>query len=183
MRFVHDVRGTASVEIVVMLPLFIVLLAGVYHLHAAGSAALSAHERARGCALQFAVRGCDDVNESELCQGVLAAKASDVDRESATRAQGDAAAAELARARSILEQVEQIPLLGQLVTTLFGEGALARGERASPRFMEPGTRTHERTYYVVCNTVAKGWGDLLNDQVCALAKGQLGLSGAVLGCK
>jgi hypothetical protein len=176
--------GTASVEIVVMLPLFIVLFAAVYHLHATGSAALLAAEQSRACAWQFAVSGCEDASKVELCKGVLASKGADVKGESDARVQGgDEAGAELDRSKSMLDKIEDIPVLGGLVRMLFGEGAVASARADAPRFMKAETVPLEKSYYIVCNTVSKSWGDLIKDQVCAVVTGKLGMEGKVLGCK
>lgn len=177
-------RGSASVEIVVMLPVFVILFAGVYHLHASGSAALVAAERARGCAWQYAVNGCESVAKAELCRDAQAAKGDDVKAESDARTEGsDETSEELARNESVFDRIEDIPVLGALVRTLFGEGAVAVARTAAPRFMQRESDSMEKTYYIVCNTVSKGWGDLIRDQVCGVVQGQLGLEGRVLGCK
>lgn len=176
-------RGTASVEIVVMLPLFIIAFAGVYHLHATGSAALVAAERARGCAWQYAVNGCESAAKAELCKHARAAKGSDVKAESDGRSGGDEAGAEIERSKSVFDRIEEIPVLNGLVRMLFGEGAVAAARTAAPRFMEKESDELEKTYYIVCNTVSKSWGDLIRDQVCAVVTGKLGLEGRVLGCK
>jgi len=184
MSLLDDRRGSASVEIVVMLPLFIVLFAGVYHLHSAGSAALVAAEAARGCAWQFAVTGCEDAKRLELCQGASAAKGNDVKSESDARSEaGDETASELEESESVLDKIEDIPILGELVTMLFGEGAVAAAERKVPGFMRSEDVTMARAYYIVCNTVSKSWSDLMKDQVCAVMTDNLGMDGKVLGCK
>lgn len=183
-RRAERTRGTASVEIVVMLPLFVILLAGVYHLHASGSAALVAAERARGCAFQYAVNGCESAEKAELCRDAQAAKGNDVKSESDARSEGgDETSQELARSESILDRVEDIPVLGALVRTLFGEGAVAVARTAAPGFMESEDGSVEKSYYIVCNTVSKGWSELIRDQVCSVVQGPLGLEGRVLGCK
>lgn len=183
-RLRSDARGTASIEIVVMLPLFVLLLLAVYHLHTSGTAALLAAEQSRGCAFQYAVTGCAGVDGLELCKGAYASKGADVKRESDARNRaGDELNRELDRNESILDKVEDIPVLGGLVRMLFGEGALASSEREAPRFMGRESLALRSTYYVVCNTVSKSWEDLMRDQVCAVVTGQLGLKGRVLGCK
>jgi hypothetical protein len=184
MNIVHDRRGSASVEIVVMLPLFIVLFAGVYHLHANGSAALLAAERSRGCAWQFAVSGCEDASKLELCKGAFASKAADVKSESDAQAEGgDGVAAQLEQNKSVLDKVAAIPVIGGLVDMLFGEGALASATQPAPQFMSDEEVGLQKTYYIVCNTVSKSWGDLIKDQVCGVITGQLNMEGRVLGCK
>lgn len=177
-------RGSASVEIVVMLPLFIILFAGIYHLHALGVLALDNAERARGCAWQFAVQGCEAASTGDLCEGVSVAKDADVKRESDARAAGgDETAAELEKSKSVLDQVADIPILGGLVEALFGEGAVAALRRQTAGFMGEEEVTLQKSYYVVCNTVAKSWSDLMKDQVCAVITGNLGLDGTVVGCE
>ena len=174
-------RGTASVEIVVMLPVFTLLFFGVYHLHQVGSAALTTVERARGCAFEFAALGCEQqAKQAELCRGVVAAKADSVEQaDQARHAQGEPGVA-LERP-SISDQIETIPVVGALWTAVFGEGSIASANVAAPLFMTQGEQTLQTQHYMVCNTVTKTWDQLRKEQLCGLAE-QLGMSLRVFGC-
>jgi hypothetical protein len=173
-------RGSASVEIVVMLPFFILLLLGVYHLHKVGSAALLATERARGCAFQFAVQGCRDADKATgLCAGALARTTDQLEQADQTRA-GTAQGEALARP-ALSDKIEKIPLVGALWAGIFGEGSMADASVDTPLFGKQGTTPLTKSHYMVCNTVAKTWADLRKEQLCGLI-GQLGISGKIFGC-
>src|SRR3954453_9582048 len=60
-------RGTASVEVVVMLPVFVILFASGFYLHGLITAAQDAGIAARGCAWAHAVAGCPTQRPS-LCR-------------------------------------------------------------------------------------------------------------------
>ena len=71
MTIVRCERGTASGEIVVMLPVFILLFFGVMHIHRQGLAQQEAQTAARACAYYFAVNGCtDDAAKHPICEGI-----------------------------------------------------------------------------------------------------------------
>ena len=180
-RLQRDQRGTASVEIVVMLPLFVLLLLGVYHLHHVGSAALLAVERARGCAFQFAVEGCQNSSKgARLCAGVVAEKADQVEQADKARALAGEATVEQERP-TVSDKIEQIPVLRELWRALFGEGSVVFASEQVSRFRRAGTDTLQTEQYMVCNTVSESWSELRKEQLCGLAH-QLGIKGKLMGC-
>jgi hypothetical protein len=60
-------RGTASVEVVMMLPFFIVVFFGIYWMHAHYAGRQQAMLRARSCAWVFAAGACEDKATLDAC--------------------------------------------------------------------------------------------------------------------
>jgi hypothetical protein len=167
-------RGTASVEIAVMLPLFALLIASVLYLHSVGTAALSVHERARGCAWQYAVSGCQASAQGKgLCRDVLALP-SDKIAHSASAAQSETSA--------LSDKIADVPVIGELWESIFGEGAIAQAKQTTPRLLEDGEQSLQTSYYMVCNTVSKSWAQIRAEQLCGFAS-KLNIPAALVGCK
>jgi hypothetical protein len=146
-------RGTASVEIVVMLPVFLVLLLGTYYVHDVALARQRALSDARGCAYGYAVRGCpSDAAKVPGCKGLTAGLAGEVDgHHSDTEAQ----------AQALKDDVGRFPVLSSAVDALFGKGGRARAKRSHRDLLgsEPGAT--EQSFYMTCNTVPSSFADHL----------------------
>jgi hypothetical protein len=67
---VQNIRGTATVEAVVVLPVFVVLLVGISFVRDATSTRLFADQDARRCAWQYSFNNCESVPPG--CEQVLA---------------------------------------------------------------------------------------------------------------
>ena len=170
-RWRHE-SGTASVEVVVMLPMFIVLLSAVYYCYGRAAAKLEALTAARGCAFQYAMNGCDTADEGvDLCAA----------------AQGE----KLARVKGgeftgVFSLVEKVPFVGSAVETLFGEGARGKAVRSSARFTDGEREEHEQTVYLVCNTRSRTMFGHIKDSFCDFAQAVAELGGGdsvrVPGC-
>src|SRR5690242_7227118 len=108
-RRLHRGQGTVSVEIVVMLPVFLLLLSAAFYVYGRASAKQRALTAARGCAFQYAMHGCEKVKDGvDLCSDAEPDKLADTESEDFT---------------GVFSMIEDIPLVGQAVETLFGEGA------------------------------------------------------------
>lgn len=170
-------EGTASVEVVVMLPVFIVLVAGIFHVHGAAMARLEAREAARGCAYQFAMDACQRAEHAvDLCEGAEPARGAPLD--------GGASAEQ---ARGVFAELERWPVLGPLVAGVFGETASASATREGRGYLSstreagvdalPSVATEG--IYLVCNTEPRDWGGIAS-HVCEL--GRLALGEELPGC-
>jgi hypothetical protein len=158
----HNRRGSASVEVVVMLPVFLVLFFGVYHVHGVANARLEARAAARGCAYQFAMAACRDLTPAiDLCEGAEPVRGAPLD------------GGESEEPGSVLESIEDWPLLGPMVTSVFGESASARAEREARAYLGNDPTVEAGDLHLVCNTEPRGWGGIAS-HVCELARLALG---------
>jgi hypothetical protein len=165
-RVFCEQRGTASVEVVVMLPMFIVLLAAVYHCHARAAAKQDALTAARGCAYQFAMAGCRAAEpDIDLC---AAAKA-----QTLARVEGEFT--------GVFSRIEAIPLLGEPVKALFGEGARAQAVTRSKGFMGSEPLEHEEQVVLVCNTTSRTLFGAVKDSFCELIESVFDMGGESSG--
>ncbi len=161
-------RGTASVEIVVMLPVFILLFLGVMHIHSTGIARQEAQSAARACAYYYAVNGCsDDAAKAAICKDIEVGKIGEIEKDSKDSA-------------SIVDKVGQWPILGPLVTQLFGEGSRALAERQAQAFVGDDDSKVSGRFYMVCNTVSQSWSGKVPEILCG-AGDLIGL-GKAPGC-
>jgi len=162
MSFARCQRGTASVEIVVMLPLFILLFVGVIHVHRVGLVRQEALATARACAFHFAVNGCTDAAaEHAICAGLNPQKGSPLTN--------DEAGKDTREHHSLIEAIGSWKVVDHLVSGLFGARASARAERSVPGFMSRHDRKVQGTFYVVCNTVPESWSDKASELMCGAA--------------
>ncbi len=165
-------RGTASVEIVIMLPVFILLFWGVMHIHSIGLARQQAQSAARGCAYHFAVNGCtDDAAAAPICAGIDVSKVGDIPDDAPGKREDTSA----------IEAVKDWPLVGYLVERLFGEGSRARSEQTAKSFVGDEDSKVAGRFFLVCNTVSQSWSGKLTDLVCGVAK-KAQFDGIVPGC-
>ncbi len=168
---VRCARGTASVEIVVMLPVFIILFLGVMHIHSIGLARQQAQTAARGCAYYFAVNGCTEgAAAAPICKGVDVAKIGDIPNDAPGKKEDTAA----------IDEVKDWPLVGGLVTQLFGEGSRARSDQTARSFIGHEDRKVTGRFFMVCNTVSQSWSTKIEELLCGVAR-KAGFSG-VPGC-
>jgi hypothetical protein len=154
-------RGTVSVEIVVMLPMFIALWFMVYFIHDLFALDVSARAMARGCAFQYALRGCvGDASGVDLCTGVKASKGAAADAEGG----------------GVFAQFENWPLLGDAIKFLFGEPLHAHAE-----VKQDEQRTHVADLYLVCNPMPEVEPKNIAQHICSLAR--LSLDVHIPGCR
>ena len=146
-------RGTASVEIVVMLPVFILLLACVYYLLDQGQAKAEASSTARRCAWSYAVSGCQQ--KPPGCDGASMREEGAEDDPEAQDTQGE-------QREGTMDKIAGIPVVGPIVQGMVGEGfrvtATAEARAAVTADEKAAVRSD---YYLLCNTVSQGWGDMI----------------------
>lgn len=172
-RCARTQAGTASVEIVVMLPVMIVLFAAVYHFYSLGRAELTTSQSARACVWQYTMSGCR--SEGALCQGLTPEGDGDVEQKAAN--QGKEPEPEDGRykhakdsSKSVLEKATQIPVVRQLVELLFGKVASVSASMSVPKFRSEERSKTTNTLYLVCNTVPESWGDKIKASICDMAE-------------
>jgi hypothetical protein len=155
-KLLREQGGTSSVEIVVMLPVFIILFFAVSYCYAQAAAKQEALTAARGCAFQFAMNGCElSYSGVDLCASAEPRKLADVEGPEST---------------GVFAKVEQIPLVGAAVETLFGEGAGAHATRSIPGFMGREDAPYKEHVYLVCNTKSRTIFGHVKDSFCDFAK-------------
>ena len=152
-------RGTASVEIVVMLPVFIALLAATYYVHDVARAGQRALGDARACAYHFVMRGCTpEAAASPICSGVQAATTDALDGyDDDTRAH-----------RSVIDRLEDWPVFGAITEGLFGKAALASAQREHRGFTAARTGAQKHALYMVCNPPAPSFRDRVRELLKSL---------------
>jgi len=162
MTIVACERGTASVEVAAMLPVFLVLLAGSAFLYRLGLAKQEALALARACAFQYAVLGCpDDATQLSVCEGLTVGEADKLAEQGARQ--------DSPTAGSVLDEVAGWWLVGDLISSLFGTGARATATRNLRTFMGDGDTQVSGSFYLVCNTVSRSWGERINEVMCGVA--------------
>jgi hypothetical protein len=160
-------------EIVVMLPVFILLFLGVLHIHSAGLARQNAQSAARACACHYAVNGCtEEAAKDPICDGLQVGKEGSVEGgdEDTKQAQD-----------SIWDELSSWPVFGKVVSLLFGEGASARSEQVAQAFVGDHDRKVSGRFYMVCNTVSQSWSGKISELLCDAANNFAGVS--MPGCK
>lgn len=160
MKIASCQRGTASVEIVVMLPVFILLFLGVMHIHSKGLAQQEAQTAARACAYYFAVNGCtDDAAEHPICDGIDVGKTAKIKD----------AGSDTEEHHGFLTEVEGWPILGTAVQMLFGEGSRALAQREAQSFIGTEPSQVSGRFFMVCNTRSVSWSDRMGELLCGAA--------------
>jgi len=166
-------RGTASVEVVMMLPFFIILYAGIYYIHAHYIGRQQAQLRARACTWEFAASGCEDRRRLEAClkdptDGEAPTDAPSVPGENEAPA---VATSSVGGGSGVLDKLSKIPLLGGAITWLFGKPVTVTAGQLAHIPDKPsldGTTAIRVSgkYYTMCNTVPKDWDDVAVQIFC-----------------
>ena len=145
-------RGTATVEAVVALPFFILVLSGIWFVRDRQLAIQSAENQARSCAWQYSASDCTEIPKG--CEGVLApgtapranTKVDDVlnDAKSAVLAGGDT--------KGVIEKVAT-QILGPAIDALFGNFVEASTQRQvnRPGILGGGQTVVGGKYHLACN--------------------------------
>jgi hypothetical protein len=169
-------RGTASLEAIIMLPLFLLMFASVYLMHGHFAGRQQAMIRARTCLWDYATRGCPtEDSEKAALQVCLVPKGLTPDEIKVANDDmrpadpyGDTASTRVA---DVLLKIEKIPVLGKMIGWLFGKPVSQAGYAvvqlpayAMPerdRFVAAGE------YHTMCNSVPKSWGEVGRDIFCS----------------
>ena len=161
-RLRTNVRGTASVEIVVMLPVFITLFLATFYLHDLGMAAQRAGVASRSCIWAHAVAGCPD-RRPAACDDLVLSDAQVGDPEDSEGAQDGSEDVEPNPSKSAFDRLADLPVVGAAIQALFGKGVRITATRSARAFMRSEYVSLSRSNYVVCNTVPATWSEKLDD--------------------
>ena len=162
-------RGTASVEVVMMLPFFILVFAGVYYMHGLYAGRQLAMTKARSCGWAYAKAGCRGNRPAE-CPGPEGGN----DPGGATVDPKDSASEGMFQ---FIDDVGSIPVIGDILVApfkeLFGEplATMARHQITQPKpSYGPDAFTVGGRYFTLCNTVRKDWDDVAKDVFCTFVR-------------
>ena len=156
-RRARKTAAAASVEAVLVLPVFALALLGVIFLHKLYVARCDARGLARRCALEYAMNGCHRVPEG--CGDALSPLRLDAGAAEASRLRNGSGNAD---SFGILD----VPLIGDAIDALFGSATRARVEREVPRpwRSEPARALGEFT--VLCNERPRDVGSAVQRVFC-----------------
>ncbi|MFT3928081.1 MAG: pilus assembly protein [Myxococcales bacterium] len=168
--------GVVSVEIVVMLPVFVALLGAVIYLHQRALAVQAASLAARTCAWTYALKGCE-MPMPKVCDRKLLGSSKGW-RVSLPGSQVEFSADGVDFHGSYFDMIAEIPVFGAAVKSVFGVGERIYATKQTPQFMRSGKETVEASMYVLCNTRAETWTNNMGqlfDQLkdCSDKKGRL----------
>ncbi len=155
-------QGTASVEIVIMLPVFIALFFAVTYLHGLGSASQSAAVAVRSCAWAYALEGCQghlDAGCTELGLGKpegfqLSVPGNEVELKPDGETQFSG---------GWFDAIDDVPILGAAARSVFGQGKRIQATRVTAGYMSGSEEVVSRSVYVLCNTTAESWSKKISD--------------------
>jgi hypothetical protein len=149
-------RGTVSVEIMVMLPVFVSLFFAVTYLHGLGTATQAAGVAARACAWTYALQGCDG-NVPSACQQIALGKPEGL-RISLPGSELELMPnGETDFTGSWFDAIAELPVLGPAVKSVFGVGRRIKATRSTQEYMQEGQKIVSASNYVLCNTKAESW--------------------------
>lgn len=175
----RDTRGAAYTEVVLMMPVFISLFAGVGFFHQYYTARMDAGTEARRCAWAYANGGCEQVPAG--CAGVVGGSGGAERRLSDSAVQG-----QVDEARGNVSQMErEMPLPGaatRIYEAILGSSTTASASEpvTMPDWVGGGTRQARCGYTVVCNEREQTLGGLIREAFCGSVR-RIGVGGA-LGC-
>jgi hypothetical protein len=163
-------RGTASVEVVMMLPFFILVFAGLYYMHGLYAGRQLAMTKARACGWAYAKAGCQGTRPSE-CPGPEGG-----DPGGASVQAGQVAGngnAGTGSAGQLVETIGAIPVIGNILVApfemLFGK-PLTTNARHTINQPQPSYGPESFTvggrYFTLCNTVRQTWTDVAQNIFC-----------------
>ncbi|UJR82148.1 TadE/TadG family type IV pilus assembly protein [Sandaracinus amylolyticus] len=175
----RDTRGAAYAEVVLMMPVFISLFAGIGFFHHFYMARMDAAAEARRCAWAYANGGCDQVPAG--CEGVVGGAGGGAE----SRTSRPEVNSGIADAREGVAQMDRdMPLSAsrRIYEAILGSSTTARGSESVPMpdWVGGGSRDARCGYTVVCNEREQTLGGLIREAFCNKAN-DIGVGGA-LGC-
>jgi hypothetical protein len=145
-------RGTASVEAVVALPFFILVLSGVWFVRDRQLAIQSAENQARSCAWQYSANDCSSIPKG--CEGVLSPGTAPPTANAIDNALNDAKSEVLAGgdSKGVIEKVAA-GILGPAIDALFGRFVEGKSSRTlnRPGVLGGGQAVFAGSYHLACN--------------------------------
>lgn len=145
-RFLHDRRGTASLEAAVMLPLMALCWAGLFLRFQGIESALDAAVESRRDAWVFSAAGCEF--DGDVPKGI--------------------AVNCLENGGGWMTAVSKIPLIGWLISTVVGYDLTktATRDHVAPKLLGGGTSTIAYPYFLSCNEKERDAGYVLRAVIC-----------------
>ncbi|MEY4513567.1 MAG: hypothetical protein RLZZ450_5689 [Pseudomonadota bacterium] len=181
LRNKRRLRGTASVEVVMMLPFFLIVYAGIYWMYGHYMGRQQAMLRARSCTWEYAAAGCQDSERYKTClTAPTGGGAPDVEQSDQpvvasgagkSGLEGEVAKNEVGTSKvgKIMNKFESVPILGDALHYLFGTPVLGRS-RQPVRFGQnrfgPSEKAVPGAYSTLCNSVPKDWDKVAKDIFC-----------------
>lgn len=176
-------RGTASVEVLMMLPFFLIAYWGLYYMHGRYLGRQQALLRARSCTWTYAAEGCrwdDEEHKNKLLSCLKdktsASEASAPDQPDDSADSGDTPPVDreqvgAGKGVAILDKLKKVPLIGGAVLWLFGKPVMVTAHK---RVHLKETMVADEAevvnvagrYYTMCNTVPRDWGKVAEDVFC-----------------
>jgi hypothetical protein len=160
----HQVRGAAMVEAVIALPVFIVILIGVFYVRDQVLARQDAQAQARSCAWQYSANNCTEMPAG--CEGVLGALTKDGASGAAlTKALAGGADSALGSVGNELVDAALGGLLDDALSSALGSSvpAAATREVARPALYGGGTAVVKGRYTLACNLAPTTPGEVAKD--------------------
>lgn len=162
-----------------MLPFFLIVYAGIFYMHSHYMGRQQALLRARSCTWSYAAAGCPDKEELRKCLAPSTFTLGEVsqsgpDEEGAGPPPVETAGVGTTQVGSDLggrlDKLKKVPLLGGVITWLFGEPVSATAiqlvqihESLISRAERKPLKAH---YYMMCNTAPKNWEDTAKRIFC-----------------
>lgn len=142
-----------SIEAIILLPVFLLIFAGVLLMQRLWESKQQALVRARSCAWEYANNGCDRETLSKDC------------RKEVRDANGVGGDNRLEKDMNggVLDGLGEIPIVGPVVAGLFSSALLARVERSVQRspLVSEGNSIVVGSYYLMCNERKRDMLDLI----------------------
>ncbi len=151
--------GTASLEAVMLLSVFILIFAGIRYVETLWESRQQVLLQARKCAWLYANAGCEEENLPQDCIEIL---------QDATGLPERNALAESMNG-GVLDGLAEVPLIGPVIEGLFANAFTSRAERQVQQTPLIGERTVAiiGNYYLMCNEKKRDMLDLITDAFCS----------------
>lgn len=154
------------VEAVILLPVLAVILFGILFVQARASATELARSKARRCAWQHAVSGCDEIPEdcgdTDTKHRAPKRTTPAADATDGGPAQDPDAAVDAVKAET--QSLTDLPLIGEAISGLFGTATVFRVSREVERAGFTGKASGR--VYLICNAKPTTPGKIAHDIFC-----------------
>jgi hypothetical protein len=159
----YSCRGAASVEAVVVLPVFVIIFVSVFYIRGQVLSRQAAESKARTCAWAYSVKNCNEIPPG--CESVLqvVSGAGQVD---------DKIEEKLAKAKAGIVAPVIAKILEPALKAAFGRALDARTQQfyERPALYGGGTATSSGSYHLACNLTPETPLDVAKDAWNALSK-------------
>lgn len=152
-------NGAASLEAVMLLPVFILIFAGILYVETLWETQQQALLQARKCAWLYANAGCVEENLPQDCI--------DLQQDTSGLTEGNVLAESMNG--GVLDGLTEVPLIGPVIEGLFASAFDSRSSRQIQRTPILGEKTVAVVggYYLMCNEKKRDMLDLIKDAFCS----------------